>query len=233
MPARERGHHGRVELSALVFDFDGLLLDTETSAFTTAAEVFAAHRVTLDRRWWLSIIGTADHPHWSEVLEAQLGGPLPDRETVLAERIERHRALIAAEAVRPGIVELLDEADAAGVPCAVASSSPRRWVDGHLERLGLRPRFAAVCSRDDVAPGRTKPAPDLFTAACGALGVDPPTAVALEDSAPGVAAALAAGMRVVGVPAGLTAEADLSAAHLVVPTLAGVSLGQLRQLVNP
>jgi HAD superfamily hydrolase (TIGR01509 family) len=222
-----------VELSALVFDFDGLLLDTETSAFTTAAEVFAAHRVTLDRRWWLSIIGTADHPHWSEVLEAQLGGPLPDRETVLAERIERHRALIAAEAVRPGIVELLDEADAAGVPCAVASSSPRRWVDGHLERLGLRPRFAAVCSRDDVAPGRTKPAPNLFTAACGALGVDPPTAVALEDSAPGVAAALAAGMRVVGVPAGLTAEADLSAAHLVVPTLAGVSLGQLRQLVNP
>lgn len=220
-----------MELSALVFDFDGLLLDTETSAFVTAAEVFAAHQVTLDRAWWLSIIGTADHPHWSEVLEAQLGGPLPDRDAVLAERIERHRALIAAEAVRPGIVELLDGADTADVPCAVASSSPRHWVEGHLERLGLRHRFAAVRSRDDVAPGRTKPAPDLFTAACDALAVDPPTAVALEDSAPGVAAALAAGMRVVGVPAGLTADADLSAAHLVVPTLADVDLARLARLV--
>lgn len=220
-----------MELGALVFDFDGLLLDTETSAFTTAAEVFAAHRVTLDRAWWLSIIGTAEHPHWSEVLEGQLGGPLPDRDAVLAARIERHRALIAAEAVRPGIVELLDEAAAAGIPCAVASSSPRYWVEGHLDRLGLRRRFAAVRSRDDVAAGRTKPAPDLFTAACSALGVDPPTAVALEDSAPGVAAALAAGMRVVGVPAGLTADADLSAADLVVPSLAGVGLDRLRHLL--
>ncbi len=221
-----------MELSALVFDFDGLLLDTETSAFVTAAEVFAAHDVALDRVWWLSIIGTADHPHWSEILEAQLGGPLPDRQAVLARRIERHRALIAAEAVRPGIVELLDEADAAEVPCAVASSSPRHWVEGHLERLGLRHRFAAIRSRDDVGPERTKPAPDLFVAACEALGVDPATAVALEDSAPGVTAAIAAGMRVVGVPAGLTADADLSAADLVVPTLAGVGLDRLRRLVT-
>lgn len=219
-------------LGALVFDFDGLLLDTETSAFTTAAEVFAAHQVTLDKAWWATIIGTAEHPHWSEVLEAQLGGPLPDRDTVLAERIERHRALIAAEAVRPGVVDLLDEAAAAGIPCAIASSSPRQWVEGHLERLGLRHRFAAVRSRDDVAPGRTKPAPDLFTAACDALAVEPPAAVALEDSAPGVAAALAAGMRVVGVPAGLTADADLSAADLVVPTLADVDLDRLRRLVT-
>lgn len=221
-----------MDLGALVFDFDGLLLDTETSAFTTAAEVFAAHQVTLDRAWWLSIIGTAEHPHWSEVLEAELGGPLPDRDAVLAGRIERHRVLIAAEAVRPGIVELLDEADAAGVPCAVASSSPRHWVEGHLDRLGLVHRFVAVRSRDDVAPGRTKPAPDLFTAAGEALGVDPATAVALEDSAPGVAAALAAGMRVVGVPAGLTADADLSAADLVVPTLADVDLARLARLAR-
>ena len=68
--------------AAVVFDFDGLILDTETSSFTTAAEVFADHGVELSRDWWLSIIGTAEHPHWSEVLEARREKPLKSRAVI-------------------------------------------------------------------------------------------------------------------------------------------------------
>jgi HAD superfamily hydrolase (TIGR01509 family) len=135
--------------------------------------------------------------------------------------------------VRPGVVELLAEAAEHGVPCAVASSSPREWVEGHLERLDLAGWFVAVRTRDDVGPGRTKPAPDLFLAACRATAGEPGRCVALEDSPNGVAAARAAGMRVVGVAAGLTAELPLEDADLVVPSLAEVTLEGLAALVEP
>ena len=132
--------------------------------------------------------------------------------------------------MRPGVEALLDEADAAGIPCAVASSSAHDWVDSHLERLGLLHRFASVRCRDDVEPGRTKPAPDLFLAACDAVGADPTASVALEDSPNGVAGAVAAGMTVVGVAAGMTEGLPLLGAHLVVPSLAAVTLADLAAL---
>jgi HAD superfamily hydrolase (TIGR01509 family) len=216
-------------ISALVFDFDGLILDTESSSYSTAAEVFAAHGVELSLEWWLGIIGTAEHPHWSELLEGELGAPIPDRELVLAARLERHHALIAAEQVRPGVVALLDEAAAANVPTAVASSSPHEWVVGHLERLGLIDRFAVLRCRDDVE--RTKPAPDLYLAACSALAADPATAVALEDSPNGIAAAKAAGLLCVAVPGPMTAGEDLAKADLIVASLADVDLAGLTALL--
>jgi HAD superfamily hydrolase (TIGR01509 family) len=217
-------------VSALVFDFDGLILDTESSAFSTAADVFAAHGMELSRDWWNSIIGTADHPHWSEVLEEMLGAPIPDRERVVEERIARHHALIAEEPVRPGVVALLDEAAASRVPTAIASSSPLAWVDGHLERLGLRGRFAAVCTRDMVS--RAKPAPDLYLAACAAVAADPRQAVAFEDSPNGIAAATAAGLRCIGVPGPMTAALDLTAADVVVGSLADVRWDDLIALTS-
>jgi beta-phosphoglucomutase-like phosphatase (HAD superfamily) len=105
---------------------------------------------------------------------------------------------------------------------AVASSSSRAWVEPHLERFGLRGRFSVVRTRDDVA--RTKPAPDLFLAACEGLGVEPAEAVALEDSAHGVTAARAAGLRCVVVPNQLTRLTDLSHADLRIDSLADLRL---------
>ncbi len=218
-------------LHAVVFDFDGLILDTETSSWSTAAEVFTAHGQDLSLEWWHTIIGTADHPHWSEILESRLGSPLPDRERVLAERLRRHHELVAAESVRPGVVELLGEVSAAGVRLAVASSSSREWVEGHLQRLGLRGLFEVLCCREDVGPGRSKPHPDLYQRACERLGAPPSRAVALEDSPNGVRAAKAAGMYCVGVPAGLTAGLDLSEADRVVSSLAELGLAELAALV--
>ena len=132
------------------------------------------------------------------------------------------------------MVELLDDAAAEGIPAAVASSSGLDWVGGHLERLGLRSRFATVVTRDDLSgrDARTKPAPDLFLLAADRLGAEPAQCVAFEDSPNGVAAARAAGMVVVGVPGPMTTGLDMSAADLVVPSLTDVDLAALRELVS-
>ena len=221
-------------MQALVFDFDGLILDTETPMYTTTASVFDDHGLHLDATWWATeILGTAEHPHWTEILADRLGRPLDDSEALMAARNLRYHEALAVEAVRPGVVELLREATDHGIPCAVASSSPREWVEGHLERLGLTGWFAAVRTRDDVDAGRTKPAPDLFLAACRATEATPARAVALEDSPNGVAAARAAGMKVVGVAAGMTAALPLERADLVVASLADVTLEGLAALVEP
>ena len=221
------------DVGGLVFDFDGLILDTESCTYETTAGIFAEHGQTLDLAWWHSIIGTAHHPHWSEVLADRLGRPV-DRAALVARREARRLELLGALPPCAGVVELLDDAAAEGIPTAVASSSGLDWVDGHLERLGLRSGFAAVVTRDDLGgvDARTKPAPDLFLLAAERLGVEPGHCVAFEDSPNGVAAARAAGMVVVAVPGPMTAGLDMSAADLVVPSLADIDLAALRTLVG-
>ena len=221
------------ELGALVFDFDGLILDTETCTYETTADIFAEHGETLDLAWWHSIIGTADHPHWSEILADRLGRPV-DRAALVARREARRLEVLDGLPPCAGVAELLDTAAAEGIRVAIASSSGLDWVGGHLDRLGLRSRFAAVVTRDDLggANVRTKPAPDLFLLAAKRLGVEPRRCVAFEDSPNGVAAARAAGMAVVAVPGPMTAGLDLSAADLVVLSMADIDLATLRQLVG-
>jgi beta-phosphoglucomutase-like phosphatase (HAD superfamily) len=116
----------------------------------------------------------------------------------------------------------------------VASSSRLDWVGGHLDRLGLRHRFAAVVTRDDVGDdaARTKPAPDLFLVAAERLGVPPAACVVLEDSPNGVVAGRAAGMVVVAVPCPMTQALDLSGADLVASSLVGVDLVTLAELTS-
>lgn len=224
-------HTAGVLLQGLLFDFDGLIIDTETSEYEATAAVFADHGLELSRDLWISFIGRVDHPHWADLLAEGLGRELDDREAVIADRRARSAVAIAREPIRPGIVALLDEAEAAGVPVAVASSSPRYWVEGHLDRIGLRPRFDAIATRDDVAEGRAKPWPDLYLLAAERLGADPARCVAIEDSPAGVEAGVAAGCTTVAVPAGMTVALDFGPAHLIVPDLAAVALTDLERLV--
>lgn len=219
-------------LAGLLFDFDGLILDTETSEFLTVAESFADHDLELSRDEWVKIIGTADHPHWTEMLETALGRPLTNREEVLETRRARHHARISHETIRPGVVELATEARDAGVKVAIASSSPLDWVLGHLTRLGIEDLFPTRATRDDVGHARTKPHPDLYLLAAQRLDVDPADCVVLEDSEPGVTAANAAGCTTVGVPAGMTAHLAFDHADLVVSSLADVDLAGLDALVS-
>ena len=209
-------------IRALVFDFDGLILETETPAYETWAEIYRehGHELPLDR--WFDYIGreggffsAADHL-------AALVGEGFDRDATQAQRDARKTELIAALDVMVGVREYITDAKRIGLRLAVASSSSRAWVLGHLERLGLNADWDAVRTRDDVA--RTKPTPDLYLSAVAALGVRPGEAVAFEDSANGIAAAKAAGLLCVAVPNALTAGMDLSRADLRLASLAETPL---------
>jgi HAD superfamily hydrolase (TIGR01509 family) len=187
-------------------------------------ELYGEHGHTLPFEQWATCIGTADTFDPCADLAERCGRPLD-----AAALLERHRlrtdTLIAARGVLPGVVERLDEARALGLTVAVASSSSRRWVAGHLERLGLLDRFHAIRCSGDVP--RVKPDPDLYLAVLEATGVRAADAVALEDSPNGVLAAKRAGMACVAVPNALTARLDLGAADLRLASLAEITLREL------
>lgn len=220
-----------MQLAGILFDFDGLILDTETSEYLTVAESFADHGLELSRDEWVAIIGTADHPHWTDMLETALGRPLEDREEVLERRRARHHARISEEELRPGVVDLATAACEQGIGVAVASSSPLDWVLGHLTRLGVEELFPVRATRDDVGHAGAKPHPDLFELAASRLDVPTGRCVVLEDSEPGIAAGNAAGCTTVAVPAGMTAHLAFADADLVVPSVAEIDVGRLDELL--
>ncbi|MGD0313488.1 MAG: HAD-IA family hydrolase [Acidimicrobiales bacterium] len=205
--------------SGLILDFDGTILDTEDSIFRSWAELWDDHGHRLDRSDWQRNIGTEDSfDPWVE-LEARLGLSLdPD----LAHRRRLRRDELQATRPRAGILSWLDQAADARIPVGIASSSPSEWVEGHLERLGIRHRFSGVVCRSDTVPA--KPDPECYRLACAYLAVDPNRSVAVEDSPHGVAAAVGAGLFTVAVPHPLTGDLDLSAADLVVESLDQVEL---------
>jgi len=145
-------------------------------------------------------------------------------------RDARKTELIDALDVMDGVRQYVADAKRLGLRLAVASSSSRAWVLGHLERLGLAAEWDAVLTRDDVV--RTKPAPDLYLAAVDALDVEPHEVVAFEDSKNGIAAAKEAGLLCVAVPNALTAGMDLSRADMKVNSLADTRLEELLAVVS-
>jgi HAD superfamily hydrolase (TIGR01509 family) len=215
---------------ALVFDFDGTLVDTETPWYQAAQEVYAEHGATLAFEAWARGIGTAAHAFdpWAH-LQDQLGRPV-DRALVRARYEARVRALVAEAPLRPGVARLLAEAARRGLRLGLASSSPRAWVLGHLERLGLTGWFAAVCTQDDVE--RVKPAPDLYLLALRRLGVAAEEALAVEDSPNGVRAAVAAGIRCVYVPNATTAALPAPEAALVLASFEEADLRAWERLLE-
>ncbi|HYM45792.1 MAG TPA: HAD family phosphatase [Solirubrobacteraceae bacterium] len=206
---------------AVIFDNDGLLLDTE-EAWTRAERTLFARRgrvFTIEHK--RSLIGSA-RPAAALKLEAMLelagqGGELIDElhELVMEEAL-------AGVAPRPGALELIERLAGGGVGLGVASNSRREFVERTLESAGLlRGPFATIVSVEDVE--RPKPAPDIYVEACRRLGARPDASVALEDSPTGVAAAAAAGMYVIGVPYfedGELPGSDLTARSLADPAVA-------------
>jgi beta-phosphoglucomutase-like phosphatase (HAD superfamily) len=208
-------------IRAVVFDFDGLILDTEEPVYQSWLEVYEAHGEELPFERWMQIVGSTTigfHPQ--HYLEERLGRPLP--KDVLERRIGRRTELILARQLLPGVVERIAEAKALGLKLGVASSSTTDWVKGHLARLGILERFDCVTCRDDVA--NVKPEPDLYVAALECLGVAASDAIAIEDSPNGVMAAKVAGMRCVAVPNSITARLDLSHADVILGSLADTTL---------
>jgi len=217
-------------LQAVIFDFDGLIVDTETPEFESWCQEFEAHGQTLDIREWSKCVG-AGPTVWDVYthLESLLNRPV-DRTAVAASRESRYRNVVKGLAPRPGLLELLRDVQQTNLPYAIASSSELVWVTKHLEQLGLREEFPIIWTRDQV--DNPKPAPDLYLAACQSLQVQPQNTVALEDSANGIRAAKAAGLKVVAIPNPVTANFDLSSADRRVNSLTELSAGRLRELFD-
>jgi HAD superfamily hydrolase (TIGR01509 family) len=217
-------------IRAIVFDFDGLILDTEEPVYRSWLEVYEAHGEELPFEKWVQIVGsTTAGFHPQHHLEERLGRPLPKE--VLDRRVDRRTELVLANTLLPGVVDHLDAARERGLRLGVASSSTAEWVRGHLARLGILDRFQCIRCRDDVA--HAKPEPDLYLAVLECLGVSAAEAIAVEDSPNGVAAAKRAGIRCVAIPNSITARLDLGEADLMLSSLADVTVAELLERLAP
>jgi HAD superfamily hydrolase (TIGR01509 family) len=217
-------------IRALVFDFDGLILDTEEPVYRSWLEVYQAHGVDLPFERWVQIVGsTTAGFHPQHHLEERLGRSLPKE--VLDRRIGRRAEMVLAQKVLPGVVRHLQEAKAMGLKVGLASSSTSDWVTGHLARLGILESFDCMRCRDDVA--NAKPEPDLYVAVLECLGVSASETIAIEDSPNGVMAAKRAGLRCVAIPNSITARLDLGQADLLLGSLAEVTLADLLRKLTP
>lgn len=213
-------------LQAVLLDMDGTLVDTEGIWWDAEVDVFAALGHRLDERWRDTVVGgpmTRSAGYLIEVTGADIA--LPELTTLLNDRFEAR--ISGGVPLMPGALRLLTELAAHGVPTALVSASHRRIIDQVLKSLGPD-NFALTVAGDEVA--RTKPHPEPYLAAAAGLEADPARCAVIEDTATGVAAAEAAGCRVVAVPS----VAPIAAAdgRVVVGSLEEVDLGFLRALVN-
>lgn len=214
---------------AVVFDFDGLVVDTETPEYTIWAEIFAEHGQELAVSEWGKSVGAAPGT-WTatEVLEGLIG-PY-NKEAVKADHKARLAARTAEAKPMPGVLDWVDDLKREGIPFGIASSSVAEWVDRFLAAAGLTGVFPVIVTRTDSL--RAKPNPDLYLEACRQLNADPSRAAALEDSTNGIKAAKAAGMWGIAVPCSVTTTFDFSLADKVAPSLADFHLKDLAQLMD-
>jgi HAD superfamily hydrolase (TIGR01509 family) len=209
-------------LRAFLFDFDGLILDTETPLIDAYGAVHAAHGVPFERSRFLHGVGHADYSFdpWHGF------SPHADRVALELQRRAAKEKIIQALPVLPGVVALLDAAREHGLRVGLASNSPHSWVDAHLQRLGLFDRFEFIACRGD-APS-PKPEPDLYRLVLNRFGLRGHEAVAFEDSHTGALAAKRANLWCVAAPNESTAHHDFAHVDWLVASLADVDLPALR-----
>jgi HAD superfamily hydrolase (TIGR01509 family) len=226
---RPRGAPATRTLAAVILDFDGLIVDTETPIFEAWQEAYGRRGQELTLEHWQHALGTFRGFDACAHLAELLGETL-DRDALEAEVRAPFLSRCEQQPVLPGVVELLQEARMLGVGTAVASSATRGWVLGWLGKHGIRDLFDSVCGREDVP--QVKPAPDLFLLSALRLGVAPPTCLVFEDSPNGMKAARAAGMRCVAVPNPMTRPLALPEPDLVLESAGALPLAEVARRVG-
>ncbi|MBI5687426.1 MAG: HAD family phosphatase [Verrucomicrobia bacterium] len=214
---------------AVIFDFDGLVVDSETPEFEAHRQIFAEHGVELTPEEWRGEVGIwSDTRNWFAKLGEVSGRPV-DTVALREEKRRRFWQVIKMEPL-PGVRALLDELHAAAVPLALASSAEATWINKAAAQLDVTRYFRAIVTGDDVT--HRKPHPEGYLLAARSIGVVPGRCVAIEDSQHGLAAAKAAGMKAVAVPNWLTAGHDLDAADLRVADATELNAGVLARLAG-
>jgi HAD superfamily hydrolase (TIGR01509 family) len=199
-------------IRAIILDFDGTILDTETPDYECWNEIFREHGCELEIERWHQLVGTTFDAFDPRKHLEQLTGRAVDHDAMLADHRRRVLEHIGRATVPERVARLIADARKAGLKVAVASSSPREWVDGNLSRLGLLPLIDTIRCAEDAA--RPKPYPDLYKAVLESLGINAWEAIAIEDSANGARAARAAGVFCAWLPNPVTrsmqVECDLA-----------------------
>jgi putative hydrolase of the HAD superfamily len=210
-------------MDAIVLDFDGVILDTETALIDAYEDVHRMHQVAFDDSALRHETGLATFSFdpWARFPSSL------HRDTLEAQRRAAAEARFARLNPMPGVEDLISRARQRGLPLAIASNSTRAHVETHLRRLGLLEAFAAIAVRGEGH--RPKPEPDLYRHAVNALRANPARTLAIEDSRTGVLAAKAAGLFVLAVPTSATASHDFTTAHLQRSTLADLDFDAIVQ----
>ena len=215
-------------IRALIFDFDGLILDTETPEFQSWLELFQSYGCRLPLEKWALVIGSSnDHFDPLAELAEQLGRSLDNPAQLVEQRLQRELEILDTRSVQPGVEIYLETAKRLSLKIGLASSSSGEWVRKHLTKLGLLQSFDAIRTREDVK--FVKPDPDLYLNVLSALGVTATEAIAFEDSPAGIAAAKQAGIYCVVIPNSLTAQLDTNHADL---QLASLEMMRLEDLID-
>ena len=220
-------------IKALIFDFDGLILDTETPEFSVWQNIYQEHGFELPHDEWGKIVGGYGLANFdaAEHLSLLAQGRLDSVSLRARHRSESH-TITLAQPILPGVLDTIHEAKRLGLKLAIASSSPHSWVDTHAKRLDIFDQFDVIICADDVGVGRTKPNPDLFLLALNQLKVQKNEAVVFEDSPNGVKAAQSAGIFVVAIPNPVTSLLPFQGVNLMVTSLSDLHLSGLLDKVK-
>lgn len=197
-------------IKAIIFDFDGTIVDTESPWFDLVLELYREYNHELPLSEYLKCIGTNDDEFDVYLhLERLLGHPI-DRDGIKRKLSARHGEIMKAASLRPGVLAIIQAAHTRGIRLAIASSSPSVWVKAFLQQFQIADYFPVIVTADDVE--KVKPDPALFNLARAGLATAPEETLIFEDSCYGLEAAQAAGIKCVAVHNRVTVAMDFTGA---------------------
>lgn len=212
-------------IKGIIFDFDGLICDTETPELKAWYELFAKYEREFPLDAYLATIGAIYNDNTPVlVLKEMVEDPI-DTEEVMSDFLVEKRKLMDQEPLRPGVLDYLRSAQENDLNIGLASSAPSEWVLHHLKRLGVIDYFDCIRTADNII--NPKPDPEVYIRALECMGILPHEVIALEDSPNGVGAAVRAGVHVVAVPNSVTKVFNFDSADLIIDSLTDISLNEL------
>lgn len=212
-------------IKAIIFDFDGLIVDTESVWYEAYRDVLLEYELELSLEKFSEVIGTHDTVLYSYIQE-NLKKPV-ENEQIEKLALELFHKKMVQPVLREHVEEYLLAAKKSGLKIGLASSSSRKWVEGYLKRLNIFQYFDVIKTRDDVS--NVKPDPELYNKAIDALGIQSSEAIAFEDSLNGLKAARKAGLKCVIVPNSVTANLPFEDFSIRLSSMKDMTLKELLQ----
>lgn len=217
------------QIKAIIFDFDGTILDTERTELTAWEHIYAEHDCVLPLDQWQHNVGTLDiHFNPLKHLETTLNRKL-DYDEIKKRRRKKLLELVTILEPLPGVIDWLETAKNRGLKLALASSSHLDWITSHLTRIELLDYFESIVTRDAVK--NVKPDPEIYHLTLKNLNLNPHETIAIEDSPNGAKAAVAAGINCLIVPNTITAPLTFPETFCTVRSLSQTTLDEVLQLI--